>query len=74
MPDTLTPVEHQVLRCALSTATHQEIAHRLHLSESTVQDVLHSIYRKLGISSQLELLLCVCSGAVKIVEPEGSAA
>ena len=68
MQDTLTPVERQVLRCTLNSLSQEQTANRLNLSESMVRESLHSIYRKLGITSQLELLLCVCSGAVKIAE------
>ncbi|HLK31943.1 MAG TPA: LuxR C-terminal-related transcriptional regulator [Terriglobales bacterium] len=72
MPDTLTAVEQQVARCALNRLSYEQTAHRLNLPETTVQDSLHSIYDKLGINSQLELLLCVCSGLVKIARSEGA--
>jgi DNA-binding CsgD family transcriptional regulator len=74
MPETLTPIEHDVLRCAMRSLTQEQTAQSLNLSESTVQEIMHRIYRKLGITTHLELFLCVCSGAVKIADPEGTAA
>ena len=74
MPETLTPVEQEVLRCTMRSLTQEQTAQTLNLSEGAVQEVMHRIYRKLGITTHLELFLCVCSGAVKLAEPEGTAA
>ena len=74
MPETLTPVEQQIVRCVLNNLTQEQTARCLSLTEHTVQQNLHSVYRKLGISSQVELLFSVCSGAVKIVASGGAAA
>jgi DNA-binding NarL/FixJ family response regulator len=68
MSEMLSPVEQQVARCALKRFSHQQTARRLSLSESTVRENLHTLYAKLGISSPLELYLCVCSGVVDLGE------
>lgn len=74
MPEPLTPVEQQIVRCVLNNLTQEQTALCLHLSERSVQERLHAIYRKLGISSRLELLFSVCSGSLKIPAGEGAAA
>jgi DNA-binding CsgD family transcriptional regulator len=74
MSDPLTPVEQQIVRCTLNNLSPEQTARCLNLTEGTVQETLHSVYGKLGISSELELLFSVCSGAVKIAASEGAAA
>jgi len=74
MSDPLTPVEQQIVRCALNNLTEEQTARCLHLTERTVRDNLHCAYRKLGINSHLELLFSVCSGSVKVAASEGAAA
>jgi len=74
MSDPLTPVEQQIVRCALNNLSPEQTARCLNLTERTVQQSLHSIYRKLGITTHLELLFSVCSGSVKIPVGEGAAA
>lgn len=74
MSDTLTPLEQEIVRCTLSRFTCQQVAHQLRLSEGTVQAHLRSIYSKLGVTSPLELLLCVYSGAVKVTDEKVAAA
>jgi len=74
MLDPLTPVEQQIVRCALNNLTEEHTARCLNLSERAVRENLRSVYRKLGISSHLELLFSVCSGSVKIAASEGAAA
>jgi two-component system invasion response regulator UvrY len=51
----LTPREFDVLCMLISTASVQEIAHRLHLSVKTVQNFHYQIKHKLGVSSDIEL-------------------
>lgn len=42
---------------------NKEIAARLHLSEGTVKEYFHTIFRKLGVTTRYELMLwCVQSG------------
>lgn len=49
--------EAQVVRLLLSGLRVPLIARQLHLSPSTVRNQLSMVYRKLGISSQQELIL-----------------
>jgi DNA-binding CsgD family transcriptional regulator len=74
MSEPLTPAEQQIVRCVLNNLTPEQTARCLNLTERTVQQSLHSIYRKLGITTHLELLFSVCSGAVKIPMGQGAAA
>ena len=74
MSDPLTPVEQQIVRCTLNHLSREQTARCLNLTEHTVQEILHGVYRKLGITSELELLFSVYSGAVKIPANEGAAA
>jgi DNA-binding CsgD family transcriptional regulator len=53
--DQLTPQELQVSMCVLAGATNREIATRLFLSPKTVEYHLSHVYRKLGVSSRVEL-------------------
>jgi DNA-binding CsgD family transcriptional regulator len=74
MSEPLTPIEQQIVRCVLNNLTEEQTARCLNLTEHTVQHSLRGIYRKLGITTQLELLFSVCSGSVKIAAGEGAAA
>lgn len=74
MSETLTPVEQEIVRCTLGRLTRQQVAHQLSLSEGAVQDHLCAIYSKLGVTSPLELLLCVYSGAVQVTQEKVAAA
>lgn len=74
MPEPLTPMEQQIVRCVLNNLTREQTARCLKISEHTVSQNLQSVYRKLEISSQLELLFSVCSGVVKIAASQGAAA
>ena len=49
--------EAQVVRLLLSGSRVPLIARQLHLSPSTVRNQLSMVYRKLGVSSQQELIL-----------------
>lgn len=74
MPQPLTPVEQQIVRCILNKLSQEQTARCLNLTEHTVQQNLHNVYHKLGISTPLELLFSVCSGSVEIAAAEGAAA
>jgi DNA-binding CsgD family transcriptional regulator len=74
MSEPLTPIEQQIVRCVLNNLTEEQTARCLNLTERTVQQGLHGIYHKLGITTHLELLFSVCSGSVKIAAGEGAAA
>jgi DNA-binding NarL/FixJ family response regulator len=51
--------EREVLQLVANGSTNQEIALRLHLSESTVKSHLASSFRKLGVSSRAEAAAAV---------------
>lgn len=49
--------EAQVVQLLLSGNRVPRIAQQLHLSPSTIRNQLSTVYRKLGVSSQQELIL-----------------
>jgi DNA-binding CsgD family transcriptional regulator len=51
----LTPSERQVAELAAENLTEKDIAQALFVSTKSVEDHLASAYRKLGISSRVEL-------------------
>ncbi len=53
----ITPREYDVIALIGKGLKNQDIAERLHLSETTVRHHLTSIYTKLDVSSRLELLV-----------------
>lgn len=52
----LTPREYEVLRLVCRGDGNREIADALFISENTVKKHLHSMFRKLGVSSRTQLL------------------
>jgi DNA-binding NarL/FixJ family response regulator len=51
----LTPRERDLARAVMSGACNKHIAAALGLSEQTVKNRLSGLYRKLGVSTRLEL-------------------
>ena len=55
--DVLTPREFEVLRMLLAERTTEEIAETLHISPKTVANLHYLIKTKLGVASDIELVL-----------------
>ncbi|NLI91247.1 MAG: response regulator transcription factor [Peptococcaceae bacterium] len=53
---TLTVREKEVLKLRIQGHTRKQIASCLHIAESTAKKHLENIYRKLGVSTQVELI------------------
>lgn len=64
--------ERQVLELVAGGYTNQEIAARLHLSESTVKSHLASSFRKLGVSSRAEAATAVLDRETGLSTPAAS--
>lgn len=54
---TLTPREHDVLRCLRLGLPDKVIARRLRISHRTVKAHCHNIYEKLGVSNRTQAAL-----------------
>ena len=59
--DALTPAEVRVLRQIAEGNANKEIAAQLSISENTLRNQLHDIFRKLQVHNRLELVLCAIS-------------
>jgi DNA-binding NarL/FixJ family response regulator len=57
--ETLTEREHQLARLVVDRKTNPEIAAELFLSQKTVETHLRNIFRKLGVTSRVELARAV---------------
>ncbi|MDD6023240.1 MAG: LuxR C-terminal-related transcriptional regulator [Oscillospiraceae bacterium] len=53
----LSPREKDVLRCLLTSKKRKDIAEELYVTESTIKKYTTQIYRKLSVSSRMELYL-----------------
>jgi DNA-binding NarL/FixJ family response regulator len=53
----LTARETEVMRCAASGLSNQQIAEQLIVREGTVKVHVHNIYRKLGFTNRVDLTL-----------------
>jgi LuxR family transcriptional regulator, maltose regulon positive regulatory protein len=57
LPDALTLAEQEVALQVYAGASHRDIAETRGVSVKTIGNQLDSIYRKLGVSSRIELVL-----------------
>ncbi|QKW09298.1 helix-turn-helix transcriptional regulator [Streptomyces sp. NA04227] len=55
-PNPLSPAEHNIVRLVADGLTNRQIASRVNLSPHTVNFHLRKIFRKLGVSSRVELV------------------
>lgn len=55
-PSPLSPAEHNIVRLVADGLTNRQIASRVNLSPHTVNFHLRKIFRKLGVSSRVELV------------------
>ncbi|MFJ8629876.1 LuxR C-terminal-related transcriptional regulator [Streptomyces sp. NPDC093568] len=55
-PSPLSPTEHNIVRLVADGLTNRQIASRVNLSHHTVNFHLRKIFRKLGVSSRVELV------------------
>ena len=55
----MTPREREIVAAVLSGYSNKDIAEKLSISDQTVKNHLTSIFDKVGVSSRLELALCV---------------
>jgi DNA-binding NarL/FixJ family response regulator len=53
----LTPRERQIVAAMMTAASNQAIATRLGITEQSVKNRLTALYRKLGVSNRLELVV-----------------
>lgn len=54
---TLEEVERELIRLVCLGLRDAQLARRLHLDDSAVSRHLHAIYRKLGLSNRLDLVI-----------------
>jgi DNA-binding CsgD family transcriptional regulator len=55
LPRHLTFREKQIVDLVIQAKLNKEIAYELHLSEGTIKEYLHKVFRKLGVKSRTEL-------------------
>ena len=56
--ETLTPRECQIIAAVIAGARNRDVSARVNVSEDTVKRELSSVFRKVGVSSRLELAMC----------------
>ena len=64
----LTDREHQVLKLIADGLTNREISCSLSISESTVENHIHHIYGKLGISNRAQAVAHVFQSRFVLVD------
>jgi RNA polymerase sigma factor (sigma-70 family) len=55
--ESLSRREKQIVDALLAGCTNKEIAQQLGVSDQTIKNQLTTLYRKMGVSSRLELVL-----------------
>jgi RNA polymerase sigma factor (sigma-70 family) len=55
--ETLSRREKQIVDALLAGCTNKEIAQQLGVSDQTIKNQLTTLYKKMGVSSRLELVL-----------------
>jgi DNA-binding NarL/FixJ family response regulator len=71
-PATLAPRERQIITLVGQGFHNNEIAATIFVSEATVRNCLGSIFRKLGFSNRVQLMLfAIREGFVAVSEPGG---
>lgn len=60
--DVLSPQELQIAEMAAAGLSNREIGHKVFLSHRTVESHLHRIYRKLGLTSRIQLATALPKG------------
>ena len=60
--DRLSRREKQIVDALLAGRTNKEIARQLGVSDQTIKNQLTTLYRKVGVSSRLELVLRLMEG------------
>lgn len=53
----LTPREREIVEAMMTAASNKAIAARLGITEQSVKNRLTALYRKLGVSNRLELVV-----------------
>jgi two-component system nitrate/nitrite response regulator NarL len=54
---TLSPREKQIVDALLAGCTNKEVAQQLGVSDQTIKNQLTTLYKKVGVTSRLELVL-----------------
>ncbi|AUY33042.1 MULTISPECIES: response regulator transcription factor [Pseudomonas] len=60
----ITEREHDVIHCLSKGLTNKEIGQQLGISQHTVRDHLSSVFKKLNISSRIELAILINASKV----------
>jgi DNA-binding NarL/FixJ family response regulator len=58
----LTPREREIVEAMLTAASNKDIASRLGITEQSVKNRLTALYRKLGVSGRVGLVVKLMTG------------
>jgi DNA-binding NarL/FixJ family response regulator len=70
---TLTARECQIIAAVIAGARNRDVSVRVNISKDTVKRDLSSVFRKLGVSSRLELAMCAVHHLAPRLQPESRA-